>query len=145
MYEIPAYSGTSGGSPYVYYGPGDSSTWIRTKTGEFFRFVNHGTATSRNTALFRIAYTLQVTPQTLSGVNGDPETHTQCTFVQGRWCGDGVIDSDRGEQCDNGGNNGSTGTCSSTCQPNQALTCNNINLAPATLTAAGGNITATCT
>lgn len=142
MYEIPLVSGTAGGVPYVFYYPGESSTWIRTKSGQFFRFVNHGSATSRNTPLFRIAYTMQVTPQTPNGPYGDSETHKQCTFVYGRWCGDGVIDTDKGEQCDSGANNG-TGTCTSTCQ-NQVASCTNLSVTPTSVTN-GGTVTYTCT
>ena len=142
MYEIPLVSGTaSNGVPYIFYYPGESSTWIRTKSGQFFRFVNHGSVTNRNTPLFRIAYTMQVTPQTPNGPYGDTETHKQCTFVYGRWCGDGVIDTDKGEQCDNGTNNGNS-TCTSTCQTPVAV-CNNISVTPISVTN-GGTVAYTC-
>lgn len=142
MFEITQYTGTSGGAPYLLYLPGESATWIRSKSGQFFRFLTPGTATNQTTPLFRISYTLQVTPQSQSGVNGSPQTHTQCTFVYGRWCGDGVIDSDKGEQCDNGSSNG-TGTCSSTCQ-NQVASCTNLSVSATSVTN-GGNVTYTCT
>jgi uncharacterized repeat protein (TIGR01451 family) len=145
MFEIPSYSGTSSGVPYIFYYPGESSTWIRTKAGEYFRFANHGSAANRSTPLFRIAYTVQMTPQTSAGVSGTPVTHKECSFYTGKWCGDGVVDSGNGEQCDNGVNNGSNGTCSSTCQNNQTLSCNGITVTPAVLTSVGGSIHATCT
>jgi hypothetical protein len=84
---------------------------------------------------------MQVTPQTPNGPYGDTESHKQCTFVYGRWCGDGVIDTDKGEQCDSGTNNG-TGTCTSTCQ-NQVASCTNLSVAPTSVTN-GGTVTYTC-
>jgi hypothetical protein len=144
MFEIPTYSGTSGGVPYVFYYPGQSSTWIRTKSGEFFRFVNHGTATSQATPVFRVAYTMQVTPQDPSGTYGNSETHTQCTFIYGRWCGDGIVDSDKNEQCDNGANNGPNGTCTSTCQNQNIAACTGLTVTPTSVTN-GGTVTYTCT
>jgi hypothetical protein len=143
MFEIPMTSGTSGGVPYIFYYPGESSTWIRTKSGQFFRFVSHGSITSRTTPLFRIAYTLQVTPQTPNGAYGSPSTHKQCTFVYGKWCGDGILDSDKGEQCDTGASNG-TGTCSSTCQNQTVAACTNLAVTPTSVTN-GGSVTYTCT
>lgn len=64
-----------------------------------------------------------------------------------RWCGDGVLDTDKSELCDNGTSNGTAGnTCSATCQTvtTPTLACTNLTLAPTTLTKDGGNITATC-
>ncbi len=144
MYEIPLVSGTAGGQPYIFYYPGESSTWIRTKSGQFFRFVSHGSVTNRNTPLFRVAYTLQVTPQTPNGPYGSPETHKQCTFVYGRWCGDGTVDTDKGEQCDDGNTNSGDG-CSNTCHTETVSpVCTGLTVSPTTLTN-GGMITYTCT
>lgn len=83
-----------------------------------------------------------------TGVDGPLEDHIQCAFVFPKWCGDGFIDTNKSEQCDNGTLNGTAGnTCSATCQTiNPAiLTCNNLTISPTILTRSGGDITATCT
>lgn len=41
-----------------------------------------------------------------------------CVNIKPRWCGDGVLDGDKGETCDNGAQNGTAGNaCSATCTP----------------------------
>jgi len=145
MFEIPSYSGTSGGVPYIFYYPGESSTWIRTKSGQYFRFASHGTAATRTSPLFRIAYTVQVTPQSSNGTAGTTVTTKECSFYYGKWCGDGIIDTDKGEQCDNGALNGaSNGTCSSTCQNQTVAACTGLTVTPTSVTN-GGTVTYTCT
>lgn len=70
--------------------------------------------------------------------------HVQCSIVFPRWCGDNVIDTDKSEQCDDGNMTNGDG-CSSTCTTEtSSLVCNNLTLAPTTLTKNGGDITATC-
>lgn len=42
----------------------------------------------------------------------------ECLNIKPRWCGDGIIDNDKGETCDNGAQNGTAGNaCSATCTP----------------------------
>jgi hypothetical protein len=77
---------------------------------------------------------------------GAKEDHVQCAFIYPRWCGDGVIDTDKSEICDNGDANGTAGnTCNATCQTvTSTLSCTNLTLLPATLSKNGGSLTATC-
>ncbi len=44
-----------------------------------------------------------------------PITHVECQQIGLQFCGDGVVDSKYGEQCDKGDSNGK-GKCSSTCK-----------------------------
>jgi len=61
-----------------------------------------------------------------------------------RFCGDGVTDTDRGEQCDDGNMNSGDG-CSNICQTETATpVCTGLTVSPTTLTN-GGMITYTCT
>ncbi len=48
-----------------------------------------------------------------------PEYEFECLNLKPRWCGDGVVDTNRGETCDDGATNGTPGAmCSSTCSRN---------------------------
>lgn len=103
--------------------------------------------------MWRIAFNAASRTTNIStGVDGALENHIQCAFTFPKWCGDGVVDDgtnstqDKGEQCDDG-NMTNGDSCSSTCQTvsTPTLSCNNLTLAPTTLTKDGGTITATCT
>ena len=51
-------------------------------------------------------------------VFGVESAHKECAFVAPRWCGDGILETPRGEQCDLGDQNGQPGSpCSATCTP----------------------------
>lgn len=69
--------------------------------------------------------------------------HKQCIFYYVRFCGDGTIDTDRGEQCDDGNMNSGDG-CSNICQTETVTpVCTGLTVSPTTLTN-GGMITYTC-
>ena len=78
-----------------------------------------------------------------TGVDGSLENHIQCAFVFPKWCGDGTLDSDKSEQCDDGNMTSGDG-CSNTCTTEASLSCTNLTLSPTTLTKNGGSLTATC-
>ena len=70
----------------------------------------------RSDALF-IVYTARYQNLLPEGPTGEI-THTECQPYEVTWCGDGQTDSNDGEQCDLGAQNGQTGSaCSATCQP----------------------------
>ncbi len=106
-----------------------------------------GSATSsdRNTAWYVVAFdaashTYTASPETVGALNH----HIQCAFVYPRWCWDNIIDTDKGEQCDDGNKTNGDG-CSNTCTTEtSSLSCNNLGISPATLSKDGGTITATC-
>ena len=148
MFRIPStfsplYTGTTG---TYYMLPGGSSVkWIETKPGSFIRLNGVANGASRTNPAYRISFIPRTYDLISAGNLGPAVDHRQCLFIYTRFCGDGVRDTDRGEQCDDGNMNSGDG-CSNICQPEVPVTpiCNNLTVTP-TSVVNGGSITYTCT
>lgn len=142
----PTVAWSDDSDAYIWYQllPGNSVKWIEFKPNQWLRPDFIGNWTLRTQPALRAEFIPRLYTNATSYVD-----HKQCIFYYVRWCGDNVLDTDKGEQCDNGTENGKPGNpCSITCEnvTTPTLSCNNLTLAtsPATLTKNGWTITATC-
>lgn len=106
-----------------------SSSWVRPD------LASEGT--SRNLPSYKMTFTPRLYTNQTQYID-----HNQCVFYYVRFCGDGVVDSDRSEQCDDGNMNSGDG-CSNTCQTEVTPVCNNLTVTPTSVTN-GGTVTYTC-
>jgi len=149
MFKFPAtfsplYTGNTG----IYYilSGGSSVKWIETKPDQFIRLNGVISGASRNQPAYKITFIPRTYADLGPGNLGPAIDHRQCLFIYPRFCWDGISDSDRDEQCDDGNMTSGDG-CSNTCQTEttNTLACTNLTLAPTTLTKNGGSLSATCT
>jgi len=106
------------------------------KAASYYRFDNILGPIDKTKPVFRVDFV----PKTLAVIStnptvlGAPESHRQCVFYNAKYCGDSTIDSNKGEQCDDGNMNNGDG-CSNTCttEVTPTLSCNNLTVTPATL------------
>lgn len=132
MFRIPAtfsplYTGATG--TYYMLSGGSSVKWIETKPGSFIRLNGVSVGASRANPAYRISFIPRTYDLISAGNLGPAVDHQQCLFVYPRFCGDGVTDTDRGEQCDDGNMNSGDG-CSNVCQPEVTPVCNNLTVTP---------------
>lgn len=92
---------------------------------------------------FSVAFNAASHARTGTNQQGAKENHVQCAFIFPRWCGDGIKDTDKGEQCDDGNAINGDG-CSNICQTEVTSVCTGLTVAPTSVTN-GGTITYTCT
>jgi cysteine-rich repeat protein len=126
---------------YGHYLPvGTSVKWTQLKSNGWIRPDIAQPGTSRTSPAYKVTFTPRLYINATEFID-----HSQCVFFYVRFCGDGIKDSDRGEQCDDGNMNSGDG-CSNICQPETTVNpvCNNLTVSP-TSVINGGNITYTCT
>ena len=122
---------------------GSSVKWIETKPGSFIRLNGVSAGASRENPAYRISFIPRTYDLISAGNLGPAVDHQQCLFVYPRFCGDGVVDTDRDEQCDDGNMNSGDG-CSNICQTEVTAMCTNLTVTP-TSVVNGGSVTYTCT
>ncbi len=117
---------------------GTSVKWTQMKSGAWIRPDIASEWTNGNSPAYKVTFTPRLYTNSTNYID-----HSQCVFYSVRFCGDGVIDTDRGEQCDDGNMNSGDG-CSNICQTEVTPVCTNLSVTP-TATENGGTITYTCT
>jgi uncharacterized repeat protein (TIGR01451 family) len=124
--------------------PGGSSyTYVQSPGGISLNGVsNNITPADRNTAMWRITFNAASHNYIWPGQQGPLVNHRQCSFLFGRWCGDGLLDTGKWEQCDDGNMNSGDG-CSNVCQTEVMPVCNSLTVTPTSVTN-GGTVTYTC-
>lgn len=108
MFRVPStFSPLYTGSTGIYYmlGGGASVKWIETKPGEFIRLNSVSSGASRTQPAYKITFIPRTYDLISQGNLGPAVDHRQCLFIYPRFCGDGVVDNDRNEQCDDGNMN----------------------------------------
>lgn len=96
-------------------GPNQSVKALSTQDNNW-RVVKHPTIRSTGSAYdFMIAYKIGYDTSNNYPDASDDAYHTECQPYQVSWCGDGVVDAQYSESCDDGNYNGLPGKCNSSC------------------------------
>lgn len=131
---------------YHVFAPGANTRFIEAKPGMGVGLVSVNKSTaSRTIPSYRLMFSVKTqkfSEADYSNTSID-STLTECVFFYPAFCGDGVLDTTKGEQCDDGNQNNND-SCSNTCQPPVAPVCVNLAITPTSVTN-GGTITYTCT
>lgn len=106
-----------------------STGWIRPDLAQ--------AGTLRNSPAYKVTFTPRLYTNATDYID-----HAQCVFLYVRFCGDGVTDTDRGEQCDDGNMTNGDG-CSNTCTPEVTPVCTGLTVTPTSVNN-GGSVTYTC-
>ena len=102
------------GREFINFAPGSQTLFLDTIPGSGIRFDGPSNGADRNNPAYR--YTFTANYQLFDGrVLGEQVRHNECLFYSPAWCGDGVVDSDEWEQCDDGNLIEGDG-CNSSCQ-----------------------------
>jgi cysteine-rich repeat protein len=123
---------------YGHYLPiGTSVRWTAMKSTGWIRPDLAQAGTIRTSPAYKVTFTPRLYTDATNYID-----HAQCVFLYVRFCGDGVTDTDRGEQCDDGNMTNGDG-CSNTCIPEVAPVCTGLTVTPTSVTN-GGSVTYTC-
>lgn len=99
-------------------GPNQSVKALATQDN-FWRVVKHPTTRSTGSSYdFMIAYKIGYDTTNNYPDASDDSYHTECQPYQVSWCGDGVVDTQYSESCDDGNSNGLPGKCNNSCSGN---------------------------
>lgn len=111
--ERPAFFITQSLVDAKYVVPGQAQNFGTMGSAEYKVPTPPKGAIRRTDALF-IAYTYRYQNIKPDGASSEI-THVSCVNYEITWCGDGVVDAEDGETCDDGPLNGSPGKCNKSC------------------------------
>ena len=105
------------GSKYMYFEPNTSTTYLKAQNKKGIYLASANNLVDRNLPAYRLKFTTIFRDLIKKGEIGPMRVITSCTFYYAAWCGDGVVDLDNGEECDDG-NSYNNDSCSTLCQSN---------------------------
>lgn len=115
----------SSGRNYAMFAPNTTTRFLESYPGRGFR-LQSVTSGNRNAPAYKLTFKIKYFDFINGALATTAKQHNECVFYTIAWCGDGVIDTNRGETCDPKAPGQSEATCNPiTCTPReQTPVCN---------------------